>query len=97
MIGSEEIHRKLKDRSSRAAKLSADKRPLADKIDDLFLCAFARSPTPGELQAAEAFLAEELALAGQETSSTQRQLLAQQAYEDLIWALINTKEFTFNH
>jgi hypothetical protein len=97
MIGSEEIHRKLKDRDSRAARLADDKRPIAGKFDELFLTALARHPRPDELKSAAAFITEETALAEKETSSTQRQLMLQWAYEDLIWALINTKEFMFNH
>jgi hypothetical protein len=97
LIGSEEIHRKLKDRTSQAAKLAADQRPIAEKIDELFLSVFARHLSPAELQSAESFIADELALAEQTTSPVQRQLLYQAAYEDLIWALINTKEFMFNH
>lgn len=97
MIGSEEIHRKLKDRNSRAAVLAADDRPVADKIDELFLAAFARHPTPDESKSVIAFIEEETALALQETSSVQRRSMMQAAYEDLIWALINTKEFMFNH
>jgi hypothetical protein len=97
MIGSAEIHGKLKDRNSRAAKLAVDQRPIADQVDELFLTALARHPKPDELKTAVEFLAEEAALAEQESSSNQRQLMLQGAYEDLIWALVNTKEFMFNH
>jgi hypothetical protein len=97
MIGSEEIHRKLKDRNSRAAKLAADEQPMADKIDELFLSTFARHPTRDELILAETYITAEIAFAEKETSSTQRLLMKQWAWEDLIWALMNTKEFMFNH
>ncbi|MEK6236269.1 MAG: DUF1549 and DUF1553 domain-containing protein [Planctomycetales bacterium] len=36
MITSAEIHKKLKDRNSRAAKLAADSRPLTDKIKEIY-------------------------------------------------------------
>jgi hypothetical protein len=48
------------------------------------LLAFARQPTPDELN---------IALAHIEKNKD----APQRAYEDIVWALINTKEFLFNH
>ena len=51
-------------------------------IEELFLAAYARRPTPKELAAAkDAFRRED----------------REQAAEDLLWALINSTEFVFNH
>ncbi|MEM7230612.1 MAG: DUF1553 domain-containing protein [Planctomycetota bacterium] len=56
---------------------------LEDPIGELYLAAFSRKPKPSERQNAEAYLA----------SKTQRG----EALQDLIWAIVNTKEFLFQH
>ena len=67
-----------------AAKLSGEKeRDHAAKIRELYLFAFAREPVADETA---------IALAHIEKSED-----ARRAYEDIVWALINTKEFLFNH
>ena len=58
----------------------SDPRPDPDKIKELFLQAFARQPTAEQLTAALAELAEY----GQNKKF---------AYENIIWAIINSKEF----
>jgi hypothetical protein len=83
LLNSEEIQRKLSQRGGRAEMLAKDPRPDADKVAELFLWAFARKPTPGQLQ----LVLEHLALNPKDK---------QAAYENVIWALINTKEFIFN-
>jgi hypothetical protein len=98
LLASREVHGKLKQPTSRAAKLAADSRPAADKVKEMFLWVFARYPTPEELRTAETFLTREEARAAKEApAGKQQQLAKQEAYEDLLWALLNTKEFLFNH
>jgi hypothetical protein len=98
LIGSAEVHNKLKDRTSRAARLAADARPAADKIREVYLLAFSRLPTAEELAIAEAFLAKAAAAAPPpELAKQSAAAFKQWPYEDLLWALINTKEFLFNH
>jgi hypothetical protein len=67
----------------RLKELLADKRPDAEKIEDLYLVALSRKPTREE---AEALLAH-----------IKKKGDARAAYEDILWVLINTKEFLFNH
>jgi Protein of unknown function (DUF1553)/Protein of unknown function (DUF1549) len=67
----------------RIRELLADKRPDLDKLRDLYLIALSREPSKAE---ADAMLAH-----------IQKKGDAQAAYEDILWALINTKEFLFNH
>jgi hypothetical protein len=67
----------------RIRELVADKRPDREKIADLYLIALSRKPTEAE---GEALL-----------THIQKKGDAQAAYEDILWALINTKEFLFNH
>jgi hypothetical protein len=98
LIGSAEVHNRLKDKSSRAAKLAADPRPVADKIKELYLVAFSRLPTAEELRIAEEYLAKAAAApAPADVPRQQASSVKQWPYEDLLWALINTKEFLFNH
>jgi hypothetical protein len=84
MIGSAEVHNKLKNPKSRAGLLAADARPLPEKIKEIYLWVNARPPTAEEQKIAEEFLARP-------------QSAKQLSYEDLLWALLNTKEFLFNH
>jgi hypothetical protein len=61
-------------------------------VKDIFLWVYARPPTAEEAKAAADFLAQ------QEAAPMIGPRQAQQwLYEDLLWALLNTKEFLFNH
>jgi hypothetical protein len=61
----------------------------------LYLAAFAREPRPGELKVALDYLAEpRVSAAGLEVDARQA---ARENFQDLLWALMTTKEFLFNH
>jgi hypothetical protein len=77
------IEGKIASGQGRIAKLTAAKVPPAKAVEDLYLAAFARYPTAVEQQRALDYLR------GQ---SDQRRGL-----EDLTWALLNSREFMFNH
>jgi len=83
LLNSNEIQTKLSSAKSRAGALAADPGPDADKIKEVYLWTLARYPTAEEQRTVEGFLA--------------RKSAKRQAYEDLFWVLINTKEFLFNH
>ncbi len=63
--------------------LVKDPRPDAEKVEELFLWAFAHKPTPEQLS---------VALAHIDKHGQNKKL----AYENILWALLNTKEFVFN-
>lgn len=85
LLNSKEVQAKLADDKGRAAALAADTaRTPAEKIEELYLLAMARKPTAEETQTAVAYLEK-------------KQANLRAAYEDLIWAVINSKEFLFNH
>ena len=67
------------------------------KVKEIFLWVFGRSPTTEELRTAETFLTQEQVRAAREGSAGKQKLTKQEAYEDLLWAILNTKEFLFNH
>jgi len=91
LINSSEIKGKLSSRSGRAARLSKGDVTLKDGLNELYLAAFARLPTSDELQAAGEYIASADEAEANTVQGRQREL------EDLIWALINSKEFIYNH
>lgn len=95
MLSSPEIHGKLKQTTSRAGQLAGDNRPLADKVEEIFLWVYTRPPTAEERKAAEEFLSQPPPPVP--AGLTPRPPTRQWPYEDLLWALLNTKEFLFNH
>lgn len=83
LLNSQEIQQKVS--GPRASQLAGDKaRSHEDRIRELYLVAFSREPEP-----------EEVAIAMEHVKKHEDD--AKRAYEDIIWALINTKEFLFNH
>jgi hypothetical protein len=85
LLNSPDIQAKLAGAGGRAERLAKDPRPDSEKVSELFWDAFARPPDSGESTAALDLLA------------TQRDASAKRlAYEDILWALVNSKEFQFN-
>ena len=83
-MGSEMCIRDSRHRDGRAAGLAAKK--LADEqvIDELFLATLSRVATDRE---------RKLLLAAFTEGSGKRR----EAVEDILWTLLNTKEFLYNH
>jgi hypothetical protein len=82
LLNSNEVQSKLARSGGRVDALVKDSRPDADKVDDLFLWTFARKPTPRQLQVA----LDHIGMHEKDKKT---------AYENILWALINTKEFVF--
>jgi len=83
LLNSDEVQGKLNRAGGRAEALTKDPRPEADKVDEMFLWAFGRPATAEQRAVALAHLARK--------ADNKKG-----AYEDLFWALLNTKEFVFN-
>ncbi len=95
LINSSEIKSKLTTSSGRAAQLATSKMTDEDLVRRLYMLAFSRQPNTDELETATAYLREPLIDAkGQPLSEA---AAFRQNVQDLIWALMNTKEFLFNH
>ena len=95
LINAGDVKAKLNQQNGRADRLAKEERPAEEKVRELYRAAFAREPRVNELQIALEYLAEvRTDAAGQPLDSAQSNRLNMQ---DLIWALINTKEFLFNH
>lgn len=83
LLNSGDVQSKLTAPAGRAAALVKDERPDSEKIAGLFWAAFGRAPSQTEADRALAHL---------DAHKDKRQ----QAFEDILWALINAKEFQFN-
>lgn len=81
MLNGDILTNKIGDKNGRLAKLIAAKKSPGEIVADLFLATLCRPPTADELSTATRFAAEN----GN----------AKEAYEDLLWALMNSKEFLF--
>jgi uncharacterized protein DUF1553 len=87
LMNSGEVLGKVSSPTGRAAALAADASLSPEqKVRQIFLLVYARTPRPRELELARRYLA--LAKNRAEEKA---------CLEDLLWALINTKEFTYNH
>ena len=95
LINSTEIKSKLAVGGGRAARLATAEIPDEDKVTELYLAAFSRKPRADELATAIAYLNEPLTDAAGKPIA--RSTAARGNFQDLIWALMNSKEFLFNH
>jgi hypothetical protein len=95
LMNAADIKGKLATGAGRADKLAKSDKPVEDRIREIYMVAFSREPKPEELKVAMDYLAESrVDAAGNPVDPAKA---AQENYQDLIWALINTKEFLFNH
>jgi len=93
LLNAKDIQEKLGRDGGRAAQLGEDStRSDEEKLCDLYLLALSREPTATEFSTGQAHIAKYAKAQPEKESAAKRQ-----AYEDIIWALINTKEFLFNH
>lgn len=84
LLNSDQMQQKLSGPDSRAATLAKDSdRPVESRLTELYQIAFSRNPSDAELQTGVGYL-------GDQHDQSER-------WEDLIWAIVNSKEFVFNH
>jgi hypothetical protein len=83
LMNNKGLNERLADKKGRVAKLIEAKVPDAKLVEELYLASVSRPPSPEDLKK------------GIKALSTAKN--RQQAAEDLLWALLNTKEFLFNH
>lgn len=85
LLNSKEVQDKISKDGARAAKLAAETdRSHEERLTELYQIVFARNPRADEISVATKYI-------------DRHKDNPKVAYEDLLWALINTKEFLFNH
>jgi hypothetical protein len=77
-----ETMRKLADTDGRIRRIARPKRELSEAVGELYVVALGRRPTRAELDA---------------VLPTLEGVAREEALRDLAWALLNSKEFNFNH
>jgi hypothetical protein len=82
LANSEEIESKIAAGNGTLARMIKEKKPVRDVIEELYVSAYSRRPTEAELR-------RTLAHVEGEKDKTR-------ALEDVLWAILNTKEFMFN-
>lgn len=88
MMNSSDVQAKLAADDGRAARLARQpERSLEDRLDEIYLAALGRRASEPEREAAVVYLEPRLA---DEAS-------ARTAFEDVIWSVLNSKEFFYNH
>ncbi|HYH65007.1 MAG TPA: DUF1549 domain-containing protein [Urbifossiella sp.] len=85
LLNSNDVQDRIARAGGRADVLSRDPRPDAEKVEELFLLAHARRPT-----------AEQLRVAVDHITRATTPAAKKQAYENIVWALLNSKAFLFN-
>lgn len=95
LLNGGDIKTKLATANGRADRLSKDTRSMEERIEELYFATFARPPRDEELATALAYLAEPRTRA--DGSAVDAATATRENLQDLIWALLNTKEFMFNH
>jgi len=85
LLNSDEVQQKITRGGGRVDQIAnaKDARTDAEKVEELFLWAFARKPSADDLKAALDHIGK-------------NEKNKRVAYENIVWALLNTKEFVFN-
>jgi hypothetical protein len=95
LINAKDIQARLSDDKGAAAQLAAHPKGDEAALEEMYLSALGRTPTPEEMALALKHITKPRpVIDGQAPSIPQ---IKRQAYEDLLWTLVNTKEFLFNH
>jgi hypothetical protein len=88
LIGGSTVQAKLRDDNGRIARLARGDASAESIVRELYLTALARDPEPTEMAAASSHIESAAA-----TSPERRR----EAIEDVVWVLLNAREFLFQH
>lgn len=83
LIIGEMTSNRLTDKDNRLGKMLAENRSETEMLNELFLCALSRKPSEATAKSLSAHVAE----------STDKR----QAWEDILWMIINSREFIYQH
>lgn len=82
-LNGDTLNKKISDSNGRVERLSKSKAPADAMIEEMYLVTLSRPPRPDEVSRAKRWLADAGSL--------------REGLQDLLWALLNSREFLFNH
>ncbi|QDT26348.1 DUF1549 and DUF1553 domain-containing protein [Gimesia panareensis] len=98
LINSDTMQQILSASDGQAVQLAREKtKDDQTHIKELYLHAFSRLPTQNELETGLNHLQKKRNQSKADPKKLSLEQAEKQAYEDIIWVMINTKEFLFNH
>jgi hypothetical protein len=83
LANSDEVESKIGSGDGKIARLLKEKKPIRAIVEELYLAAYTRPPNEEEWRRTLTYV--------------ERMDNKQQALEDVLWTILNTKEFMFNH
>lgn len=95
LMNASDIKAKLTASNGRAQTMAKAQVPDAQRVRELYLSAFSREPSAEETKIADDYVNQTRTDAEGKPLDSQRSKLM--GYEDLLWAIVNTKEFLYNH
>ena len=95
LLNAKDIQDKLSSNTGRTAQFAADPRGDEEKLRELYQLAYSREADSAELSLARAHLEKPRKAA--DGKPLDPLAAKRQGYEDVLWAILNTKEFLFNH
>lgn len=98
LINSDMIQNVISAPDGRAVNLARAKdQDDRTRVSELYFHAFSRPPTENEIETGLAHLEKKRKQAQADPKQLSLNQAEKEAYEDIIWVIINTKEFLFNH
>ena len=95
LLNAKDIQEKLSNDHGLPALLGKDDSRSDDqKVRELYYRAFSREPAADEYAVARSYIEKKVTRGNAESDPLAGK---REAYEDIVWALMNTKEFLFNH
>jgi hypothetical protein len=85
LANSDDIENKIASGEGRIAKAFTDQKSIPAVVEDLYLAAYSRFPTDSEKQVGVTYI--------EQRPEQERR----KATEDLLWSILNSREFMFNH
>jgi hypothetical protein len=80
------INDKLKQKGSRIDSLISSRKPASAIIEEAYLASVSRLPTPEESKAMTALV-----------DSTKAEAEKREILQDILWSLLSSRDFVFNH
>ena len=95
MINAADIRSKIASANGTVSQIGDEPEAIVGKVRAVYRLAFSREATQQELSVAIAYLSESRFDA--EGNPLSEAAARKESFQDLLWAIMNTKEFLFNH